>query len=769
MFLREKYQDPIVWNSETFASDVNAQHKKTAKQSRINRRGSLTQRFNQTNAKEEADWSRSTLVPTPAHVQRNTIDVPVSFPSSSPRAHTRQANNIIALVKERFRGAAYFNGKRDYFKLLRCYDRNKTQLINGIDFIRLLRRDGKLSKRKVPDALLLDIFASIVATTVTKKDTISHTVLKQWIVGSKPHFHKTNTTTTTTTSCFDRLSSPQNKTGVARHVHEQQGIENTPTKPNDVVGLQYPVSVYQQQSAVYVNSLREESRESDSHQHLKYAFADAGVVLRTKTAALGRASEKEYHEMMNIAEVNHKNTGAATLSAAGSSGYGRVSPLKYASPAQRRFSLVQGFVTKREDQRTPSTKGDSNGNETLHHTRFDASMHTKKKKQHERTKSRRQATRLRLGSPVQIIKTKIKAAAYDRGGLNYRKLFKHYDRNNSGRINSSEFISLMRRDAKLSPNQMSEEQLLYIFHHSTVDQDQTGAISLKDFIQWIEGTHGDQAMEEAIQSPPRRSPRSVRAKRISSKTSRLKTPATPLLPVPATPAAPTAPAVPLFSPSADSPLTPPTSSRKYELRRQQTRSKLLSMVSTIKTKLKAGCYSRGNYNYSILFRNNAMDDQMSCNEFVKAVRRCGKLRPTVVPTKKLEAMFQQQIKRNATSGPAVGKEQFLTWLTREEEAVEGMEAVEAVEEAVEKVEEVEEERKERDAKGKGIVGVKRGRETTTSQTPPVVDSDKEREFAMDPKIEHVDYSHDEDEAPLPKWTVELGIEVDELLVHLGKL
>jgi hypothetical protein len=40
---------------------------------------------------------------------------------------------------------------------------------------------------------------------------------------------------------------------------------------------------------------------------------------------------------------------------------------------------------------------------------------------------------------------------------------------------------------------------------------------------------------------------------------------------------------------------------------------------------------------------------------------------------------------------------------------------------------------------------------------------------MDQKIEHVDYSHDEDEAPLPKWTVELGIEVDELLVHLGKL
>ena len=122
--LREKYQDPIVWNSETFASDVNAQYKKTAKQSSINRRGSITQRFNRAKGKEEADWSRSTLVPTPAHVQRNTIDVPLSFPSSSPGAQTRQAN-IIALVKERFRGAAYFNGKRDYFKLLRCYDKKK--------------------------------------------------------------------------------------------------------------------------------------------------------------------------------------------------------------------------------------------------------------------------------------------------------------------------------------------------------------------------------------------------------------------------------------------------------------------------------------------------------------------------------------------------------------------------------------------------------------------------------------------------------------------
>ena len=218
-------------------------------------------------------------------------------------------------------------------------------MINGIDFIRLLRRDGKLSKRKVPDALLVDIFVSIDAATVTKEDTISHSVLKQWIVGgSKTQNHSK-------TDCFDRLSSPQNKTGVARHVHEQHGIENTPTKPNDVVGLQYPVSVYQQQSAVYVNSLREESRKSDSHQHLKYAFADAGVVLRTKTAALGRASEEEYHEMMNVAELNHTNTGAAALSAAGPSGHRRVSPLKYASPAQRRFSLVQGSVTKMEDQR----------------------------------------------------------------------------------------------------------------------------------------------------------------------------------------------------------------------------------------------------------------------------------------------------------------------------------------------------------------------------------------------------------------------------------
>ena len=62
--------------------------------------------------------------------------------------------------------------------------------------------------------------------------------------------------------------------------------------------------------------------------------------------------------------------------------------------------------------------------------RHDIMMNEKSKKQIKRTRDRRRVTRRNLKLPVNVVKKKLKAAAYDRGGLNFVKLFKHYDRDN---------------------------------------------------------------------------------------------------------------------------------------------------------------------------------------------------------------------------------------------------------------------------------------------------------------------------------------------------
>ena len=140
-----------------------------------------------------------------------------------------------------------------------------------------------------------------------------------------------------------------------------------------------------------------------------------------------------------------------------SSGYGHVSPLSYSSPGQRRFSINQGIVTPLEDTRVhisermslkvakdvtkekdeeveaangaAAANGEENGEESSS-KRHDVAMNQKSKEQMKRTRDRRRQTRKNLKLPVNVVKKKLKAAAYDRGGLNFVKLFKHYDRDN---------------------------------------------------------------------------------------------------------------------------------------------------------------------------------------------------------------------------------------------------------------------------------------------------------------------------------------------------
>ena len=85
------------------------------------------------------------------------------------------------------------------------------------------------------------------------------------------------------------------------------------------------------------------------------------------------------------------------------------------------------------------------------------------------------------------------------GGLNFPKLFRYYDRDNSGLINVKEFISLMRRDAKLTPNQMDDDQLASIFQCS-VDADDSGEVSFNEFVEWVQRDQEEEIVRSKLKN-----------------------------------------------------------------------------------------------------------------------------------------------------------------------------------------------------------------------------------------------------------------------------
>lgn len=103
-----------------------------------------------------------------------------------------------------------------------------------------------------------------------------------------------------------------------------------------------------------------------------------------------------------------------------------------------------------------------------------------------RTSARRKATRKKLGNAESLIKSRLRAASYSTGGVNWPRLFAHYDRDNSGHIEFNEFRSLMRRDAKIPASNMSDRTLRKIFE--AIDTDGSTHICVKEFTEWLDGT-----------------------------------------------------------------------------------------------------------------------------------------------------------------------------------------------------------------------------------------------------------------------------------------
>jgi hypothetical protein len=84
---------------------------------------------------------------------------------------------------------------------------------------------------------------------------------------------------------------------------------------------------------------------------------------------------------------------------------------------------------------------------------------------------------------VAFLRRKLRTAGYNKGGIDGRRLFMYYDRDNTGRIGFAEFVSACRRDGKLSASAMSDQELADLF--ATLDADDSGELQLEEFEAFV--------------------------------------------------------------------------------------------------------------------------------------------------------------------------------------------------------------------------------------------------------------------------------------------
>ena len=82
------------------------------------------------------------------------------------------------------------------------------------------------------------------------------------------------------------------------------------------------------------------------------------------------------------------------------------------------------------------------------------------------------------------VRSKLKAAAYGMNGVDWHKLFSHYDRDNGGELDFHEFKRALRSDAKISVSMLPNSQVHHLFN--TIDTDNGGTIDVDELITWIE-------------------------------------------------------------------------------------------------------------------------------------------------------------------------------------------------------------------------------------------------------------------------------------------
>ena len=113
--------------------------------------------------------------------------------------------------------------------------------------------------------------------------------------------------------------------------------------------------------------------------------------------------------------------------------------------------------------------------------------------------------RSRRGMPlsreaVSGLVSKLRSAAYTAHGMDLEKLFRRIDRDRSGTVEFEEFRNAVRKEARVSVEDVSDEDLLDLFE--AADGDGNGALDVEEFVEFLgKDSSGSRV---ATQTPPTR-------------------------------------------------------------------------------------------------------------------------------------------------------------------------------------------------------------------------------------------------------------------------
>ena len=134
--------------------------------------------------------------------------------------------------------------------------------------------------------------------------------------------------------------------------------------------------------------------------------------------------------------------------------------------------------------------------------------------QHHRAKAR-----AAVDDDLSAAKKKLQSLSYGPKGQDPKKLFSHYDRDNSGHLDFNEFRNAVRRGGHLTPSMLSDGDLRKLF--SAVDDDSSGDVSIDELTAFVWGTAGADTKQKSKKGakrevPPRKPPKATEASRIGS-------------------------------------------------------------------------------------------------------------------------------------------------------------------------------------------------------------------------------------------------------------
>ena len=358
------------------------------------------------------------------------------------------------MVRQRLVAASYRNGKRDFPKLFRHYDRNNNGDISVEEFVSLVRRDGKVARSAMSDRELELMFVQDVDKD--QSGTIEYGEFEAWIL---------NRSQSPPTS-FDAFAVPgkqdKPKPVWSSHVRRMSTFEKSPTS----------AAANMTSSTIGMRNFgdKKSSKKMEGKRKLGGAPSESllgghNVHARRKKVDQSKFGPQKW-QTRGWVGVTGKQTERKRRTSMASLPQDKFSRDRRVAARNKRAEKAMSRLQQRS---SPSERADNH-------------VHRRKSVAE---------TLVRIADPYTMVRQRLVAASFRDGKRDFPNLFRHYDRNNNGDISMKEFMSLARRDGKIARSAMSDAQLERMFIED-VDTDGSGTVEYSEFEAWILNRRGNQ-------------------------------------------------------------------------------------------------------------------------------------------------------------------------------------------------------------------------------------------------------------------------------------